>query len=114
MAATILPLPDPQPSGFSNRQFRRLDALFLEAVQDKTLMHRAVSCDFDKGVARFTFHKTEHQPPVLEFRAVRAGPRHTLFELYKREGGLIARSALFDRVYDRLEEEIRVLGPHHP
>lgn len=97
------------PSGLTNSQFRRLDQLYCLAVSRNVLTHRTVDCDFDAGVFRFTLSKSTHHEPLLEFIAARVGPRTTMYELYGAGKGRIVRSALFDRVLERLQDEVYVL-----
>lgn len=101
-----------QPAGFTQSQFRKLDQLYCQAASEKVLTYRTVECNFDEGVASYTYYKTEHAPPYLQFIIRKVGPRATLFELYKREKGCIAKSSMFDRVTDRLLEEINALIVH--
>ncbi|NCC22746.1 MAG: hypothetical protein EOM26_09840 [Alphaproteobacteria bacterium] len=97
-------------SGFTNHQFKRLDDLFCRAAAAKTLNFRAVDCDLDEGMASFTYCKAPNHPPYLQFVIRRNGPNSTMFELYKEGKGRVAKSALFDRVFDRLRAEVEVLG----
>ncbi len=98
-----------QSSGFTQNQFKKLDALYLTAAAHKVLYNRAVDCDLDEGIARFTYYKTEHSAPILQFIIHRVGPRTNMFELYKEGKGRILKSGMFDRVYDKLREEIEAL-----
>jgi len=54
-------------SGFSNAQFKRLDGLYLQACAHKTLTYRTVDCDFDEGIATYTYYKSQHFSPYLSF-----------------------------------------------
>lgn len=103
--------PEPVASGFVNAQFRKLDALFSQAAAAGTLLHRTIDCDFDAGLASFAYCKSVNHAPLLSFHAVRKGPRMTMFELYRQNKGCITRSEVFERVYERLREEIEALGP---
>jgi hypothetical protein len=51
-------------AGFSNAQFKKLDALFLQAASKKTLTQRSVECDFDQGVLSITITKQSSTPHV--------------------------------------------------
>ncbi len=99
-----------QPAGFTQAQFRKLDQLYCMAASNKTLNYRSVECDFDEGVATYTYYKTPHDAPYLQFIIRKVGPRTTMFELYKQGKGRIIKSGVFDRVYDRLNKEIGVLS----
>ena len=98
-----------QSSGFTQIQFKKLDALYLIAVSHKALYTRAIDCDFDEGIARFTYYKAEHSLPTFQFIIHRVGPRTNMYELYKEGKGRIAKSGLFERIYDRLHQEIHTL-----
>jgi len=64
-----------QVSGFSNKQFKKLDALYLKASAARTLNYRTVDCDFEEGVARYTYFKSEYDSPYLQFLIRRVGPQ---------------------------------------
>ncbi len=100
-----------QPAGFSQGQFRKLDLLYCGAASDKVLTYRTVECDFDQGVASYTYYQSAQQSPYLQFTIRKAGPRATMFEVYKHGAGRIAKSGLFDKAYDVLSQEIRALCP---
>ena len=95
-----------QAAGFTQSQFRKLDQLYCKAASDKTINYRTVECDFDEGVASYTYYITENQPPYLQFVIRKVGPRATMFELYKLGKGRIVKSGIFDRAYERLVTEI--------
>ena len=97
------------PSGFTNAQFKKLDGLYLVAVAQKALAHRTVECDFDEGVASYTYYKAEHQSPYLQFLIRRVGPRTTMYELYLQGKGRIVKSGMFEKAYARLQSEVEVL-----
>ncbi|MCB9963593.1 MAG: hypothetical protein H6855_00980 [Rhodospirillales bacterium] len=100
------------PSGLSNFQFRRLDQLYCLAVSRNVLSHRTVDCDFDAGMLRISLSKSAHHESYLEFIAEKVGPRTTMYALYLNGKGLIARSALFERVLERMQEEVwDLIGP---
>jgi hypothetical protein len=96
-------------SGFTNVQFKKLDALYLRAAAMKVLTCRTVECDFDEGVASYTYYKAENHPPMLQFVIRRVGPRATMYEVYLQTKGRIAKSGDFKKAYTRLEEEIEAL-----
>lgn len=96
-------------SGFSNGQFKRLDDLYLRAAARKVIAERAVDCDFDDGVACYTYYKAQSRMPYLQFLIRRAGPHSTMFEVYKQGAGRIAKSGLFDRALEVLKNEISKL-----
>lgn len=96
-------------AGFTQAQFRALDSLYLRAVQDKVLGYRSVECDFDEGVASYTYYKSEHQAPLLQFIIRKVGPQTMHYELFKQGKGCIAKSGLFDRTYNKLRAELESL-----
>ncbi|MCB1651212.1 MAG: hypothetical protein KDI46_04080 [Alphaproteobacteria bacterium] len=98
------------PSGFTNAQFKKLDGLYLQASAAKTLTYRSVECDFDEGIASYTYYRSEHFSPSLQFVIRRVGPRATMYELYAQERGRILKSGVFEKVYERLKEEIDALS----
>lgn len=99
-----------QPAGFTKAQFRKLDQLYCLAASDKILTYRTVECNFDEGVAIYTYYKSENHPPYLQYIIRRVCPRTTMFELFKQGSGRIAKSGLFDRIYDKLCSEIEALS----
>lgn len=96
-------------SGFSTSQFRKLDGLYLQAAGRSVLTYRTVECDFDEGVASYTYYKSEHFAPYLSFIIRRVGPRTTMFELYLQDKGRVIKSGVFDKTFERLEAEIENL-----
>lgn len=98
-----------QPAGFTNGQFRKLDQLYCAAAQRKVLTYRTVDCDFDAGVASYTYYLANQHVPYLQFLIKKVGPRTTMFEVYKQGKGRIVKSGVFDRAYDRLQNEIESL-----
>lgn len=98
-----------EKAGFTNHQFKRLDALFLMAAAHKVLIYRAVDCDFDEGVAQFSYYKGERQPYLLRFVIRQVGPRTNMYEIWTREKGRIFKSGLFDRAYERLAADIQAM-----
>lgn len=114
MSSDIIEFPQKQASsdkiqGFENWQFKMLDALYLQAASHKVLSARSVSCDFDTGVARYAYHKSENMPPLLEFMIRKVGPKTVMFEVYKHGKGRIKKTGIFDYAYDILREEIEIL-----
>ena len=99
-----------QPAGFTQDQFRKLDRLYCKAASDKLLSQRTVDCDFDKGVATYTYYLSSAPFPYLQFVIRKVGPRGTMFELYKQGKGRIIKSGVFDRTYDKLCIEIEALS----
>ena len=99
-----------QPAGFTQNQFRKLDQLYCMAVHHKTLGYRAVDCDFDEGLAIYTYYLANQHVPYLQFLIRRVGPRTTMFEVFKQGKGRIVKSGVFDRAYERLREEIDQLS----
>lgn len=98
-----------QPAGFSQAQFRKLDLLYCSAASDKVLTYRTVDCDFDEGIASYTYYQSVQQAPYLQFLIRKVGPRTTMFEVYKHGKGRIAKSGLFDKAYAVLSQEIDLL-----
>lgn len=101
---------DPQQSsGFTRGQFRKLDALYLRGAGHKVLYNRAVDCDLDEGVARFTYYRTQHGGASFQFVIHRVGPRTNMYELYIEGKGRVMKSGMFERVYQRLCDEVEAL-----
>lgn len=96
-------------SGFTQSEFKQLDALYLRAAAAKVLTYRSVECDFNEGVASYTYFTAEHQPPFLQFVIRKVGPNAMMYELYRAQKGRIAKSGVFSRVVQRLQEEIEQL-----
>lgn len=97
------------PSGFTSSQFKKLDGLYLQAAAAKVLTYRTVECDFDEGLASYTYYKSEHFAPYLQFLIRKVGPRTTMYELYLQDKGRIIKSGVFDKAFERLEQEIEKL-----
>jgi hypothetical protein len=98
-----------QKAGFSNAQFKMLDGIYLQAASLKKLTQRSVDCDFDEGLFEFSYHISQQHPPLYKFIIRRVGPRTNMYELWQHNKGKILQSGLFDRVYNRLKEEIENL-----
>lgn len=96
-------------TGFTNAEFKKLDALYLRAAGEKVLTYRTVDCDFDEEVASYIYYKSQSQAPYLEFLIKKVGPRTMMYELYKQGKGRIAKSGVFDRAFVKLQEEIENL-----
>ena len=86
-------------TGFTKGQFRKLDDLYCRAASLKILNYRTVECDFDEEVASYTYHISEHKPPILQFVIRKVGPQTMMYELYKEGKGRIAKSGVFDRAF---------------
>ena len=93
-------------SGFTNSQFKRLDGLYLQSAANGVLTYRTVDCDFDEGVASYTYYKSEQFAPYLSFVIRKVGPRTTMYEVYLQDKGRIAKSGVFEKAFERLETEI--------
>ncbi len=100
-----------EKAGFTRFQFQRLDALYLKALQAKILVSRSVDCDFEAGIAAFSYAKSDNHPPMFQFIIRQVGPRQVMYELYQQGKGRAFKSGLFDRVYERLEAAIDSLMP---
>ena len=98
------------PSGFTNAQFKKLDGLYLQACAVKTLTYRTVDCDFDEGIASYTYYKSEHFKPYLSFVIRRVGPRTTMYEVFMQDKGRIFKSGVFEKAFERLQSEIETLS----
>lgn len=96
-------------TGFTNGQFKKLDALYLRAAGEKVLTYRTVECDFDEEVASYTYYKSQSQAPYLEFLIKKVGPRTMMYEVFKQGKGRIAKSGVFERAFEKLKEEIESL-----
>ena len=99
-----------QSSGFTQSQFKQLDGLYLQAASQKTLTYRTVECDFDEGIASYTYYQSAQHQPYLQFIIRQVGPRTTMFEVFLQGKGRIAKSGLFERAFEKLAEEIRNLS----
>ena len=96
-------------TGFTNAQFKKLDDLYCRAASQKVLNYRTVDCDFDEGVASYTYFKTEGQTPYLQFFIKKIGPKTMMYEVYRHGKGRIAKSGVFARAFDKLRDEIQDL-----
>ena len=98
-------------SGFTNAQFKALDDLYCRAASQKVLLHRTVECDFDEGVARYTYFKSAHMSPVFDFVIHKVGPKTLMYEVYAQGRGRIAKSGVFSIAFEKLRKEIEILLP---
>ena len=89
-------------TGFTQAQFKKLDDLYCRAASLKTLNFRTVECDFEEGVASYTYYKTQDQPPLFQFIIRRVGPKDMMYEVYKQGGGRIGKSGVFTTAYEKL------------
>ncbi len=96
-------------SGFTNAQFKKLDGLYLRAAAVKVLTYRSVSCDFDEGVASYTYYKSESHAAYLEFIIRKVGPRSTMYEVYLQNKGRVIKSGVFEKAFERLADEVEKL-----
>ncbi len=96
-------------TGFTNAQFKRLDGLYLRAAAAKALNYRAVEVDFDEGLARYTYYKSESHAPYLQFIIRKVGPKTMMYEVFLHGKGRIAKSGVFERAFERLSSEIEDL-----
>lgn len=96
-------------SGFKNAEFRKLAGLYSRAASARALYDIAVDVDFDEGTCTFTYFQSNNYKPTLQFVIRRVGPYTDMYELYKDGKGRIAKSGLFDRAFERLEEEVAAL-----
>lgn len=112
MSLHVLNTPAPeQKTGFTRAQFQKLDQLYIYAASRRVLSYRAVDCDFNVGLATYTYFQSASAPPTFQFAIRKVGPSTTMFELYCQGKGRVLKSTLFDRVFDALEAEVeRVVG----
>ncbi|PJB69828.1 MAG: hypothetical protein CO093_09560 [Alphaproteobacteria bacterium CG_4_9_14_3_um_filter_47_13] len=114
MAFTVIDNPDFRKfnarSGFKNHHFKMLAGLFSRASSLKTLYDMAVDVDFDEGTCSVTYYQSGNYTPYLQFIVRHIGPHTDMYELYKEGKGRIAKSGLFQRIYERLEKEISILS----
>lgn len=95
-----------QTTGFTRFQFQKLDQLFIYAASRRVLTHRAVDCDFNEGLATYTYYQSEAFAPAFQFAIRKVGPRTTMFELFCRGRGRVMKSTVFERVFDALSAEV--------
>ncbi len=97
-------------TGFTQGQFKKLDDLYCRAASLKILTFRTVECDFEEGIASYTYYQSQTHAPSFQFVIRKVGPKDMMYEVYKQGGGLIAKSGIFAKAYDRLKEEISLFG----
>lgn len=98
-------------SGFRNSEFKMLAGLYSRAASVRALYDMAVDVDFDEGVCKITYFKSNNYRPSFQFVIRRVGPFTDMYEVYQEGRGRIVRSGLFRRAYERLEDEILSLMP---
>lgn len=96
--------------GFTQAQFKKLDDLYCRSASLKILNYRTVDCDFEEGLATYTYYKTAHHKPFLQFVIRRVGPRDLMYEVFMEGRGRIAQSGLFERAFEKLQDMIRHAG----
>lgn len=96
-------------TGFTQGQFKKLDALYLQAAAHKVLNYRAVDCDFEEKVASYTYYTAENQPAFIQFIIRQVGPRTVMYEVWKGPKGRITKSGVFDKAFEKLKSEIDAL-----
>lgn len=96
-------------NGFTNAQFKRLDGLYLKSAGQGVLTYRTVDCDFDAGIARYTYYQSQDMAPFLQFIIRKVGPNNIMYEVYQHGKGRIAKSGVFDRAFDVLRDHIENL-----
>lgn len=89
-------------TGFTNAQFKKLDGLYLRAAATKSLTYRTVECDFDEGVASYTYYKAEGQAPYIQFIIRKEGPRAMMYEVFRHAKGRVFKSGVFERAFEKL------------
>ncbi len=99
----------PLHSGFTRGQFQKLDGLYLRAASAKKLVYRTVECDFDEGVAVYTYYQSEQHSPYLQFIIRQVGPRTSMFEVFLQCKGRIVKSGMFEKAFARLQKEVEAL-----
>jgi hypothetical protein len=98
-------------SGFRNAEFKRLAGLFSRSSLRKLVYDMAVDVDMEEGVCQFSYFRTPNSPAYLTFIVRHVGPRANMYELWCHGRGRIEKSGLFDRTFERLEQEIDALDP---
>ena len=95
--------------GFTQAQFKKLDDLYCRAASLKALNYRTVDCDFEEGVAIYTYYINAHHTPLLQFVIRRIGPADMMYEVFCAGKGRIAKSGVFERAFACLKSEIAAL-----
>ena len=115
MVFDIIDNPDYQKfarrSGFRPHEFKRLAGLFSRGASAKALYDMAVDVDMDQGVCAFSYVRAAHAPAYLTFIVRHVGPKTDMYEVWLEGRGRILKSGLFDRAYERLEQEVMALMP---
>jgi hypothetical protein len=96
-------------TGFTNAQFKKLDDLYCRAASSKILTYRTVECDFDEGVASYTYYQSQSQKPAFQFFIRKLGPQTMMYEVFAEGRGRIAKSGVFERAFEALRGEIEKL-----
>lgn len=96
-------------AGFTNAQFKKLDDLYCRAAAAKVLIYRSVECDFDEGVASYTYYQSEGHKPFAQFIIRKLGPSSMMYEVFVQGKGRIGKSGVFDKAHLILREEIENL-----
>lgn len=96
-------------SGFKNHEFKQLAALFSRGASHKIMYDMGVDVDFEDSVCTFVYYRSSAYIPYLQFIVRQVGPRTTMYEVWKEGKGRIAKSGMFSRAYDKLEQEIQDL-----
>jgi hypothetical protein len=92
--------------GFTQAQFKKLDDLYCRAASLKILNYRTVDCDFEEGLACYTYYKSPAHKPFAQFIIRKVGPRDMMYEVFVEGKGRVTQSGLFDRAYERLADAI--------
>ena len=98
-------------AGFKNHEFKQLAGLYSRAASQKALFDMAVDVNFDEGTCSITYYRTNNYIPYLQFLIRHVGPKTCMYEIFKQDKGRIAKSGLFSRAFQRLEEEVVALMP---
>lgn len=96
-------------AGFRNSQFKKLAGLFSRGASAKVLFDMSVDVDFEAGVCTVIYYQSSSYQPFMQFMIKQVGPRTTMYELWQEGKGRIAKSELFDRVFEKLCEHIEPL-----
>lgn len=97
-------------TGFTQAQFKKLDDLYCRAASAKILTYRSVECDFETGVASYTYYQSQHHAPALQFIIRRVGPRDMMYEVFRHGSGRVGKSGVFERALEILKEEIEAIS----
>ncbi len=112
MAFTVITNPSFRAeTGFTQGQFKKLDDLYCRAAAAKTLTYRSVECDFEEGMASYTYYQSEGHAPLLQFVLRRVGPKAMMYEIYRQGGGMVFKSGVFETAHLHLKKEIEKILP---